>query len=327
MTLFLLLQIGRTWTAAELARRLNTSLRSVHRDVDALRKAGVPIGAVRGPGGGLRLPEGYRSRLPLTEEEVAALLVGVPGAASALGLDSLLLDARLKLIASLTTELREGAQQTAGIIHVDELRWFHSPEEPPFLRRIAAAAAGRRQIAFDYRAERADVVSRQVDPLGLVLKAGVWYLAGRSEREIRVYRVSRIAALEETGKTFVAPQDFDLASFWAAARERFELSRPRVDVTVRLDRATLAALRDAVDWTVRPLVGDGQPVDDGSHRVELVLPFERLDYAYADLIKLAGAVEVVAPAELRERLATAGRSLAATYAANTAEAARQTQGL
>jgi predicted DNA-binding transcriptional regulator YafY len=146
-------------------------------------------------------------------------------------------------------------------------------------------------------------------------KAGVWYLAGRSGDEIRIYRVSRIAALEDTGETFVPPPRFGLASFWARARDEFELTRPRVDVTVRLGRAALPALRQAVDWTMRPAVGDGQAVDGADRRVELVLPFERLEYAYADLVKLAGAVEVVAPAELRERLAAAGRLLVATYSA------------
>jgi predicted DNA-binding transcriptional regulator YafY len=313
VNLLLLLQLGRSWTAAELARRLSTSLRTVHRDIEALREAGVPVVAARGTGGGFRLPEGYRSRLPLTEEEVAALVVGAPGAASALGLDALLVDARLKLIASLSADLRERAGRAAQLVHVDEPPWFHTTDEPPFLRQLAAAAAERRRLAVDYRAGRGGAHSRNVDPLGLVLKAGVWYLAGRSDDEIRVYRVSRIEALEDTGETFVPPPDFDVAPFWARARADFELSRPRVEVTVRLDRATLPALRRAVDWTVRPAIGDGVRIGGGDARVELVLPFERLDYAYADLVQLGGVVEVVAPPELRERLAAAGRSLIATY--------------
>jgi predicted DNA-binding transcriptional regulator YafY len=110
----------------------------------------------------------------------------------------------------------------------------------------------------------------------------------------------------------VPPRDFDLPSFWARARAEFEATRPRVDVTVRLDRESLPALSRAVDWTVRPAVGEGRPVAGG--RIELVLPFERLDSAYDDLVKLAGAVEVLAPIELRSRLAAAGRSLVTIYA-------------
>jgi predicted DNA-binding transcriptional regulator YafY len=312
VSLLLLLQLGRSWTAEQLAQRLRTSRRSVHRDIEALREAGVPVIAMRGPGGGFRLPDGYRSRLPLTEQEVAALLVGAPGAAGALGLDALLLDARLKLIGFLSADLRERAARAAQLVHVDEPPWFHGSDEPPFLRQVAAAAADRRRIAIEYEPGRGGTAARVLDPLGLVLKAGVWYLVGRSAEETHVYRFSRISALETSDETFVLPPGFDLAAFWARARDEFESTRPRVDVTVRLDRAALPALRRAVDWSVRPAVGRGRRVD-GDYRVELVLPFERLDYAYADLIKLAGAVEVVAPPELRERFSAAGLSLMTTY--------------
>lgn len=313
VSLLLLLQLGRRWTAAELASQLGISVRTVHRDIEALGEAGVPVHAERGPGGGFTLPPSYRSRLPLSADEAQALLIGAPGAAGALGLGALLLDARRKLLASLPAELRQAASQAQALFHVDEPRWFSRADESPFLAELASAASEQRRVAIEYH-RRDQVDARTLDPLGLVLKAGVWYLAGRTGDEIRVYRVARVAALADTGETFAPPRDFDLASFWARARDEFELSRPRVEVTVRLERATLPALRQAVDWTVRPAVGDGEAIE-GDGRVELVLPFERLEYAYADLIKLAGAVEVVAPAELRERVAAAGRSLLARYAA------------
>lgn len=325
VSLLLLLQLGRSWTADELAQRLNTSRRTIHRDVEALRQAGVPVAAARGPTGGFRLPDGYRSRLPLTEEEVEALLAGTPAAASALGLDALLLEARLKLVGSVSADLRERAGRVAHLIHVDEPPWFHTREEPQFLREVAAAAASRHRLLVDYRAGRGGTSPRELDPLGLVVKAGVWYLVARSGTATRVYRLSRFAALEVSEEKFVPPRDFDLASSWARAREDFELSRPRVEVTVRLDRAGLPALRDAVDWTVRPAVTDGRTVEEDGERVELVLPFERLEGAYNDLVKLAGAIEVVAPAELRERLAVAGRSLVAIYSGASAGTRRSTR--
>jgi len=310
VTLLLLLQTGRGWTARELAERLETSERTIHRDIAALRDAGVPATGVPGPGGGFRVPGGHRNRVPLTEEEVAALLVGGPGAAGALGLEGMVLEARLKLIGSLSGDARERVGWTAEVIHVDEPPWFHGSDEPRFLHEIALAAAERRRIEVDYRAGRGGSMSRALDPLGLVLKAGVWYLVGRSGEESRIYRVSRVTALARLDEGFVPPPGFELAAFWSQARDQFERSRPSLPVTVRIGRSALPALRRAVDPAVRP---SARAARSGGETVDLVLPFERLDYAFADLIKLAGTVEVLAPAELRERMARAASSLAATY--------------
>jgi predicted DNA-binding transcriptional regulator YafY len=320
VSLLLLLQQGRRWTAAELAERLGISLRTVHRDLQALREAGVPIRADRGPGGGFALPDGYRTRLPLTAEETQALLIGAPGAASALGLGALLLEARLKVLASLPTELRRDAARAAAFFHVDEPRWFSRPDESPFLAELATAASEQRRVSVEYR-RRDEVVTPTLDPLGLVLKAGVWYLAARDDAEIRVFRVSRLASVALIDEAFRRPADFDLVVFWDQAREEFETTRPRVDVTLRVERTGVEALRSAIDWSVRPaLERGGAAADDG--RIEITLPFERLDYAYADLVKLGGAVEILEPRELRERLARTGQELVARYRATEASQPR-----
>jgi predicted DNA-binding transcriptional regulator YafY len=309
VSLLLLLQQGRRWTAAELAERLATSVRTVHRDVGALVEAGVPVRASRGRGGGFALPTDYRTRLPLTAEEVQALLIGAPGAAGALGFKSLLLEARLKVLASLPTELRRDAARAEALFHVDEPRWFSHVDDSPFLVELAAAALEQRRIGVEYR-RRDEVRPLTLDPLGLVLKAGVWYLAARGRDDIRVYRVSRLVAVAVTDESFQRPTDFDLAGFWDRSRDEFERTRPRVDVTVRVARVDVAALRHAIDWSVRlGLDCGGSEADDG--RLEFTLPFERLEYAYADLVKLGGAVEVLQPQELRDRLTRTGQELVA----------------
>jgi predicted DNA-binding transcriptional regulator YafY len=146
----------------------------------------------------------------------------------------------------------------------------------------------------------------------LVLKAGVWYLVGRSDGETRIYRVSRLLTVTVTDESFERPAQFDLIAYWERSRDEFETSRPRVDVLVRVERRDVRALREAIDWSVRPVV-DAGGVDSDGGRVEFLLPFERLESAYADLVKLGGAVEVREPSELRERLAQTGRELVARY--------------
>jgi predicted DNA-binding transcriptional regulator YafY len=309
--LLLLLQQGRRWTAAELADRLGSSIRTVHRDVQALAEAGVPVRAGRGPGGGFTLRSDYRTRLPLTAEEAQALLIGAPGAAGALGLGALLLEARLKLLAALPSELRHEAARAEALFHIDEPRWFSRADESPFLAELAAAASEQRRIRIEYR-RRDEVEARKLDPLGLVLKAGVWYLAARGGNDIRTYRVSRLVTVGVTDEGFTRPAGFELVTFWNQAREEFETTRPSIDVTVRVRPANLQALRAAIDWTVRRAL-DQSGVEAGDGSAELTLPFERLEYAYADLVKLGGAVEALEPPELRERLKQTGRELAALY--------------
>jgi predicted DNA-binding transcriptional regulator YafY len=311
VSLMLLLQLGRRWTAAELAARLGTSVRTVHRDIEALGEAGVPVDAERGPGGGFALPAGYRSRLPLSADEAHALLIGAPGAAGALGLGALLLDARRKLLASLPAELRQAAARTESLFHIDEPRWFSRADEPLFLADLVVAASEQRCVAVEYR-RRDQVDARTLDPLGLVLKAGVWYLVARSDDETRIYRVSRLLTVTVMDEAFERPAQFDLATFWERSRDEFETGRPRVDVTVRVERGRVGALREAIDWSVRPTV-DAGGLDSDDGRVEFLLQFERLEWAYADLIKLGGDVEVREPSELRERLVQTGHQLVARY--------------
>jgi predicted DNA-binding transcriptional regulator YafY len=288
----------------------------VHRDIAALVEAGVPVEAGRGPGGGFGLPAGYRSRLPLSLDEAQALLIGTPGAAAALGLSALLLEARVKVLASLPSELRRAAARMQQLVHVDEPRWFKPRDEPPFLAELAAAVSEQVRVRIGYR-RRGEIAGLMLEPLGLVLKAGVWYVVARTDEETRVYRVSRLASFAPTDETFVRPPRFDLASFWDEARERFETSRPRIDVRLRVAPADLGLLREAIDWSVRPALDQGG-VGAADGTIELVLTFERLEYAYADLVKLAGTVEVVEPRSLREQLARAGRELVARYSAEPA---------
>lgn len=313
ISLLLLLQLGRRFTAAELAERLGVSVRTAHRDIRALADAGVPVQSERGPGGGFSLPPSYRARLPLSADEAQALLVGAPTAAGALGLGALLVDARRKVVASLPADMRQAATEAQRLIHVDEPRWFARRDDSPFVAELAGAAADLRRVRVVYE-RRGDAEELELEPLGLVLKAGVWYLAARPVGgEPRTFRVSRIASVVAARERFRRPREFDLAGFWEQTRDEFEASRPTVDVSVLMAEDDIDALRAAVDATVRPTVDrPGRPTADG--RRMLTLTFERVEYAYADLVRLAGAVEVTDPPELRERLAAAGRDLAARYA-------------
>src|SRR6186997_1839966 len=188
VTLLLLLQTRGRMTAAELARELEVSERTVHRDVEALSEAGVPIYAERGPHGGVQLVEGYRTRLTgMTQDEAGALfLSGLPGPAAELGLGTVMTAARLKVLAALPSELRARANRLVERFYLDAAAWFRGEEQVPHLPALAEAVWESHSICMRY--DRGDeITERIVEPLGIVLKAGIWYLVGRRDGEIRTY--------------------------------------------------------------------------------------------------------------------------------------------
>src|SRR5918992_797359 len=177
VNLLLLLQTRGQMTARELSRELEVSERTIYRDVDALSASGVPIYAERGPLGGIRLVEGYRTRLTgLTGDEAEALFPsGLPGPAAELGLGTVVAAARLKVLAALPSELRVRASRLVERFHLDTAGWFHTGEPVPHLAALADAVWEARRIEVKYwRGDR--VVDRSLEPLGLVLKGGIWYL-------------------------------------------------------------------------------------------------------------------------------------------------------
>jgi len=288
VSLLLLLQTRGRLTAADLAERLEVSVRTVHRDIESLAAAGVPVEAVRGPAGGYRLPGGYRTRLTgLTADEAEALFAaGMPGPAAELGLGGELAAARLKVLAAMPPELQERATRAQRLFHLDTRGWFRAEDRVPHLPALAAALWQGCRVRIRYREGRS-VVQRTLDPLGLVVKGGAWYLVAHRSAGMRVYRVSRIVSVRELEEELRRPRGFELAAYWDRWSRDFEERLASVEVVVREQRGG-----------------------------ETTVVFEDLDAAYTELLRRGGDVEVLEPAELRERIAATARELAATYSSN-----------
>ena len=312
VNLLLLLQTRGQLTAAELAAELEVSERTIHRDVEALAAAGVPIYAERGPHGGFRLVEGYRTRLTgLTTEEAEALfLSGLPGPAAELGLGTVVAAARLKVLAALPTELRSRASRILARFHLDAPSWFRRPDDVPYLAALAEAVWEDRRLRIGY--QRPDrVVERLVDPLGLVLKGGVWYLVARVEGgQIRTYRVSRVVAVEPTGESFERPEGFDLADHWARSIAAYEQAADRVRVTFDVEPQAVERVRGYLsDWaTLEPTQEAG-----AGARIRLSATFDWLDEAELAAFRLARVAEVVDPPEIRQRIVALAEAALARY--------------
>jgi predicted DNA-binding transcriptional regulator YafY len=315
--LLLLLQTTGKMTASRLATELEVSVRTIYRDVEALSGAGVPIYAESGPGGGVRLVDGYRTRLTgLTAEEAEALaLSGLPGAASELGLGTVLAAAQLKVDAALPPELRVRAVRMRERFHLDAPGWFAREEAVPHLAALSRAVWEERRVEIRY-AKRDGDVKRLLDPLGLVLKAGVWYLVALSgrTRSFRTFRVSRVLSVRDLDDPVQRPDDFDLAAHWAAASDAFVDTMGSVDVTVRIQRSALGWLKHVVGpvAATAALAAAGEADADGW--VTCTLHVDHLETAVHELLRFGESLEALDPPELRERFAATAAAMAARYA-------------
>lgn len=318
LSLLLLLQSRGLMSAARLAAELEVTVRTVYRDVEALAEAGVPIYAEHGPAGGYRLMDGYRTRLTgLTADEAGSLvLAGMPAPAAELGFGAHLAAAELKLSAALPVASQDASRRIRERFHLDAPSWFRDPDEVPHLLAVADAVWRERVIEVRYRrwAPRPGVVVRRVHPLGLVLKAGVWYLVAQHDERLRTYRVTKILELTGTQETVVRPDGFDLADWWRDHVERYEQAAHQDSAVVRLSPAGVKSLPDVLDSrTSRAALRTlGSPDADGWRRVNV--PVESVERAAVDLLKLGADAQVLAPPALVARIAGTIHAMAAHYA-------------
>jgi len=315
INLLLLLQTRGLMTAAQLAEELEVSERTIHRDIEALSAAGIPVYAARGPHGGVALVEGYRTRLTgMTAEEAEALfLSGVPGPAAELGLGTVMAAARLKVLAALPPELRSRASRLVERFHLDVTGWFHPGEEAPLLGTMSEAVWESRLVDVIYqRGDRR--VERQLKPLGLVLKAGVWYVVAEHETQVHTYRVSRVKAATVTSERFERPADFDLSSYWAESTAAYERDVERIEVILRLNPAALHVLADLISESA---VRDAEPVTpsepDADGWIRLRLRMDWPEEVPSRLLALGNLGEVLEPLEIRQQVQTLVTQMSSRY--------------
>lgn len=303
LSLLMLLQSRGQMSAQELANELEVSERTIYRDITALSASGVPVYASRGPGGGVRLIEEYRTTLTgLTPDETRALfMMNIPAPLTQLGMDETFKAALLKLSAALPDTRRAEEMRTRQRIHLDSSWWFQSEQQVPCLQTLQQALWQDKRLHIKVRWDFFNAKLEQTaEPYGLVAKANVWYLVYGRGGNPHVVRVSQITEATLLDETFVRPPDFDLVEFWEGWCEKYESTPPFI-ARVRVAPEALPMLAEYVGDRARGLAS--QPhIPDPDGWVTLDLPFESLIAARSRLLGLGRAVEVVAPESLRKSL-------------------------
>ncbi|HEV8042019.1 MAG TPA: YafY family protein [Bryobacteraceae bacterium] len=311
VSILLLLQVNRRTTARELAKRLEVSERTIHRDMDALCSAGVPVLAERGNGGGWGLMEAYKTNLTgLNHSEILSLfLTKPPQLLSDLGLHQASEGALIKLLAALPSMSRRDAEYARQRIHIDTAGWRNSPENVASLPVLQEAIWQERQLQFLYERAGCEPSERLADPLGLVAKGSVWYLVAAVDGAPRTYRVSRISEARVTDQPCARPANFDLAAYWQQSAAEFQAGLPRFYAKIRIGP-------DVPRWMsyrARASRVEHSEPPDAHGWTTLTIRFDVEEEACQFALSFGGQAEVLEPESLRQNVIASAQAMLALY--------------
>jgi predicted DNA-binding transcriptional regulator YafY len=311
LSILLIFQSRGLVTARELAAELEVSERTIHRDMEALSTAGIPVMSVRGIHGGWRLLEGYRANLVgLNAAEIQTLFMRQPaGLLADLGLEEAGQAALLKLFAALPNLYRPHADAMRQYLHIDLTGWNRSKEDVSCLPTIQQALWNGCKLNLNYRRSEGEPIERIVDPLGLVAKGSVWYLVAGIEGDIRTYRVSRILGAAILDQPCERPADFDLGEYWTQTTAQFFATLPKYHLVVRAAPEILPRLRYAGTFAkiekVEPPDAEGWSVV----HLHFDIPEEAREFA----LGFGTFIQVLEPAELRREVIDMARAVLQFY--------------
>jgi predicted DNA-binding transcriptional regulator YafY len=305
-TLLFLQARGRV-TASEVAAELEVSVKTARRDLEALSIAGIPVYSQPGRGGGWALVGGARTDLSgLTAAEARTLFL-VAGPSSAVTPQAKA--ALRKLVRALPETFRAEAEKAASAIVLDPAGWGGTaPRTPPHLEVLQQAVIEGRQVRLGYTDAKGAVTERIVHPLGLVSKGTTWYLVADTDNGRRTFRVWRVSSVALTDEPAVRPPDFDLHTAWQEIVLTVDERRGVSHVTALAEPGVVRWLH--VRFGTRLTVG--APTDDGRVNVDVGFP-ETHDDPARELSGFAGDLEVLAPPEVRARMADIGSKLVARH--------------
>ncbi len=309
ITLILLLQRRPNQKAADLAEKLEISVRTLHRYFSMLDEMGIPVYSERGPHGGFSLVRGYKMPpMVFSPEEAAALCLGTSLVEEVWG--SLYREAARAALAKLDNALpREQLQEIAWARRTLVSTGLHRAELEsigPTLEKLRLALKENRRVDLLYRSSSStQPVLRQVDPYMLSYRWGWWYVIGycHLRQEMRTFRVDRICEIALTRESYQIPTSFDARQYMA---QEFK-EQPQVRVRMRFaSRVAHVAYSDLFSW-------DALEEEPGGSLV-VTYSSPNLQWAASTVLAYGPLVTVLEPAELRHMLKDWIQAMAQDYA-------------
>jgi predicted DNA-binding transcriptional regulator YafY len=297
--------------ATKLARDMEVSTKSIHRDIEFMRdRFQMPIeyNPQRNGYWYTEAVEGFPT-LQITEGELFALLVAEKALQQYRGtsFEKPLLSAFRKMSSSLPDTI------SLNISEWEQTISFRTSAEQVLdlevFDKLSKATAQRKQLKLRYRKPgQREIEDRLVDPYHLANINGEWFLFAHCHlrNDLRTFVPSRIHGIEETGKRFVRPRQFSLEK---RLRNSFAVRSGQTEysVAIRFDEWASDYIREK-KWHGSQVLTE---LPDGG--VELRMRVSSLGEIQRWILGWGGAARVVEPPELVESLRNAAADILKQY--------------
>ncbi len=295
LSILMLLQRRKRMTAVELAAGHEVSVRTILRDVNALSASGVPVYTERGPHGGVRLVEDYRTNLTgLTADEGSALLaLQIPEPLASTPFGQKLKLALLKVMAALP-----GRAQGSPWVYVDWLWWGEQSVDLPALQLLYQAVSESRRVRIRFQFFERAAIDQEVEPYGLVTKGGRWYMVYAIEGTLRWKNLADLLSVEMLPGTFSRQEDFDLAEYWKSVCSQQAQESLTFECELLAQVRVLPLLERGAFGIASRIVHAGE-VADKPGWLKVSACFDHFFTARTMLLGLGSAVRVLEPKALR----------------------------
>ncbi|AIQ36121.1 helix-turn-helix transcriptional regulator [Paenibacillus sp. FSL R5-0345] len=298
IAILLLVESRGKMKANDLAQALETSVRSIYRDIDVLAEAGIPLLSTPGPNGGISLMKGYTVNLSqLHEEDVINLYLTGMGihtgghTHSGLKLKTTLLKLEKTLPASYQTDIQKAQKR----FYFDNTPWWSERLEIPCLESIRAAVWRSHKLWIEYHKINGVISNRKLQPYGLVVKKEEWYLIAYCEdaEQIRTFKCERIATTQLIEEEYAIPQDFSLEGHWKQQEREFKQACKEEEIYPVLIRTNKSRVASIHGLEIMNRVEEGD-------QITLTVNMYNYESACTNVWGILGQAEIMEPLKLRQ---------------------------
>ncbi|KPU44457.1 HTH domain protein [Oxobacter pfennigii] len=302
--LLLYVNTKRSFTANEIAREFDISVRTAHRYLLELEEMGVPLYTEPGRNGGYRiLSSRVLPPIIFNEDEALAIFFSFQ---SLKYFKSLPFEVDIESVSrKLLVRLPDDVKKHVGNLESTLLFWNHKRDtDTPLLKTAIQKAAQKKIIDIKYKSKR-EVTSRTIAPIGVYANHGVWYMPAHDwqSREMRMFRVDRVLEISDSEKEYSHPDTtlYDIL-------HSYEVKEP-VHLYVKLSDQGMLSCKDNPYFETSICSN----TDGAGGFINQTIDRSDFDYASRFFMGLGVEAEVIQPLEMRENIRRMAQDIQEQY--------------